>query len=332
MFDYQYVKEDSNTYKKIDKDYILSTYSQSDIYQNYLGFSPDLSKSFYSPFNEEKTPSFRFYVRNGKIMFKDFSSGNGGDVFDLITYLFGLGSLYEICQQIEEDMGSGDNNVVRVSLNDEKIIIKNSVSDKVIDIVIRDFNKTDFEYWKQYGIDLSLLNKYNIKACDKVWLGDNLWYNDTLNNPCYRYRFRGKVKCYKPLSIDKKKKFLSNCNNRDNIQGMEQIDSISSDIGIITSSYKDVIVVNEYWKIPSIAPHGESHILDSDVISWFKSKFKKTYIFYNNDNQGIESAEKHKELYGMETIVCDSYKDPSDYIKNLGIEEFVKLKERLIYG
>jgi len=48
----------------------------------------------YSPFNEEKRPSFFVRLVEGRWLFKDFSSGFGGSIIDFVQMKEGLGSMH----------------------------------------------------------------------------------------------------------------------------------------------------------------------------------------------------------------------------------------------
>jgi hypothetical protein len=54
----------------------------------------------YSPFNEEKRPSFFVRLVEGRWLFKDFSSGFGGSIIDFVQMKEGLGSIRDVCAHI----------------------------------------------------------------------------------------------------------------------------------------------------------------------------------------------------------------------------------------
>lgn len=306
---------------------IYNKYSDEYLYSIYLGYYPATSKMYNSPFKKERNPSFNFYIKDGRLKFKDYSSTYTGTVIDLIMLMYSL-TYKEAIFKLYNDL----NGTHIKPYNKEFVNTENSP--KVIQVITKDFTQEDIDYWEQYYFDIAILNKYNIKSCDQVWLTtpnkDILWYSYMKTNPCYRYLFNKKYKCYKPLESNNSKKWVSNCNNYENIQGLDYL--TKSDIIIITKSYKDVICMNEFIDIPSIAFHGEGHFIDEKIIKWLKKEYKHIYFFYDNDTPGLSQAQKLSELYDIPYFHIPSSfeeKDISDYIKSYGIIEGKKLINNL---
>lgn len=314
--------------KDINYGQLINKYSEEYIYSVYLGYYPELNKKYKSPFKQEKTPSFVFYIKDGKLKFKDFSSAYYGTAVDLVMAMFSI-TFSEAVIKIHNDLCNDNSKIVSYNK-----ILKTTKS-KVIEVITKEYSQEDIDYWEQYYFDITILDKYNIKPCEEVWLNDGykdiLIYKYIKTNPCYRYLFNGKYKIYKPLETNKKHKWISSCNNYDNIQGIEQLQK--GDSLIITKSYKDVICFNEFINIPSIAFHGEGHYIDEKTIKWLKKEYKYIYIFYDNDSTGIEQANKLSNLYNIPYIYIPRYfldKDLSDYIKSYGIQEGKKIINQLI--
>ncbi len=101
-----------------------------DFLSAYYGLAFRRSRSGYvarSPFGEDRRPSFIVRQLQGRWLFKDFSSGLGGSIIDLVGHLESLSGVGPIVQRIEELMG-GKSPVLPVaskqasedSLEDEK--------------------------------------------------------------------------------------------------------------------------------------------------------------------------------------------------------------------
>ncbi len=312
----------------ISLDKILNKYPEEYIYSIYLGFYPKIRTMYYSPFKKENNPSLNFYIKDNKLRFKDYSSTLTGTVVNFVMNLYVL-TYNEAILRIFKDLEGNTTNIVK------PIFINRDYKPKTISVVTKDYTQEDIDYWEQYYFDINILNKYNIKPCKEVWLSDDKsdyqWYNYSKINPCYRYLFNGKYKCYKPLEKKQNNKWINSCNNIQNIMGLDQL--YKSDTLIITKSYKDVICFNEFIKIPSISFHGEGHFIDSKIIEWLKKKYKYIYLFYDNDTSGISQAFKLSR-------VCDipyryipteySEKDISDFIKSYGIKEANKLINQIL--
>ncbi len=79
LFDLKMI--DRQTAKKAT-DYI----NELSIYKHYEpNIKIGLQKSF---FREEKTGSFSLYVRDGKLLWKDFGNGDHGNVFEFVRYWY----------------------------------------------------------------------------------------------------------------------------------------------------------------------------------------------------------------------------------------------------
>lgn len=58
-----------------------------------------------SPFGEDRRPSFFVRMKEGRWLFKDFSSGLGGSIIDLVQHLEGLSGLGRVFRRIEQLVG-----------------------------------------------------------------------------------------------------------------------------------------------------------------------------------------------------------------------------------
>lgn len=298
-------------------DNLLKNTSEEFLYSIYLGYYPEIKKMYKSPFQNEKSPSFTFYCSNNKLRFKDFSSGNTGTVVDLVMILYSL-SYMESLLKINNDI----NGKLNIHTRDNSIINNNKSSnynESIIEVVLKDYTQEDFDYWENYYFDINDLIHFDIKPCKEVWLNGKLWYSYNSKNPCYRYLFNGKYKIYKPL--DTTYRWLSNCNNYDNIQGLKYLD-YTTDTLIITKSFKDVACIKKHINYDSISFHGESHYIDQKIIDYFKKKYKRIYFLYDNDKPGIRDAKKLSEMYDIPYVyIPEEYlaKDISEFISTYGI-------------
>ena len=331
-----------NTVERVTLDLIYKLTTPEYIYFLYINDFPNLNKFYFSPFKREKNPSFKFYLKNGNLLFKDFSSGNQGDCIEFVK-LIEQCTFQKALDIIYEKITKGSLRKLKKVSKEIQVDKTLEGSDHLIELITRDYTDFDLQYWDQYEIDKELLIKYNIKPCDKVWTNKNLWYTNVENNPCYRYVFNGKYKLYKPLEKNKKLKFNSNCSNIKNIQGLKYI--FNSDKCFITKSYKDIIVLNEFTGIPSIALHGEGHIPSKELIEALKSKYKDVILFYDNDVAGIKTANRIKQIItndynlSINSIMIPEYlkeqeniKDPSDFVKRYDSRELNKLINFLLDG
>lgn len=312
---------------------IVKNIPEEIIYNFYLGFYPQLNKKFKSPFKYEKDPSFCFFINNGKLLFKCFSSGFFGDCVELVKKIYTIdykNAILKICNDIK----SIKNTILTINYTKIK---KEDTKKSRIEVILRRFNQVDKEYWSQFYITKELLIKYDIKPCKEVWLNNILFYTYNKYNPSYRWKIGNLYKIYCPLSINKNSKWLSNF-DLNLIQGFKQL-SYNNDTLIITKSYKDIIVLNEFYNKSVIALNAEGNHIPDMILNYFKSKFKNIIFFYDNDLTGINYMIRNKELYGfeyfyfnIELLLKKNIKDISGYIKEYGIIDFKDLKEDLIFS
>lgn len=311
---------------------IILEYPEDMLYNYYLGYYPKSNKKYLSPFKQERTPSFTFNINRttNKLYYKCFSTGKFGDIITLIqelnniTYSEAIDKIYNENFKINRDnyskynsLNGNNNDIVRCNKSNKNTDIK---------VIIKDYTQEDIDYWLSYHITIDILVKYDIKPCKQVWLNDNIWYDYNPLNPCYRYLFNNKYKIYKPLETDKRYKWITNCNNIENIQGFKHLQPNRNII--ITKSYKDVVICREYLKTQSISFHGENHNINDKVINWLKNNYQNITLLYDNDDSGIKASNKLVKLYNFNNIIIpkDIYntKDISDYIKNYGINQTIK--------
>jgi hypothetical protein len=181
----------------------------------------------------------------------------------------------------------------------------------------------DDEYWGQYGIDRTILKKFNVFPISFFWINDviqTLIY--TKDSPMYAYKIFNKFKIYRPLSKFRKDKWRTNCSNLD-LQGYEQLPE-TGDLLILTKSLKDVMVLYTLG-YNAVALQSENDHLNKSVYESLCERFKNIVIFFDNDEPGIKSAIKLSEQYDMRYVHLDSVlhsvyniKDISDYIKDFG--------------
>jgi hypothetical protein len=295
------------------------------IYNFYLGFYPSISRKFKSPFKTEKDPSFCFFIKNGKVLFKCFSTGKAGDSVELVRTLYSIeykDAVKKICADIKSLKVS--NNTVKY-----KKLSATDTQKSVIEVILRDFQTYDYLYWNQYYITKELLEKYNIRACDEVWLNDKLYYKDSIGNPAYRFRSNNLCKIYAPYS---KNKHLSNYDSN-TIQGLDQLNYNNKTL-IITKAYKDIVILSEHYNKSTIALNAEGNLIPDRILKYFRSKFENILCFYDNDEAGIKYMIRNKELYNIDYFYFnpDSPKDISDYVKKFGIIDIEEIKEDLIYS
>jgi hypothetical protein len=295
------------------------------VYKHYLGYRPELNTKYFSPFTEENTPSFCFYNSNNRLKFKCFSTGIGGGCFDLISVMHNVSVREAMAKAFDDIYNNVRYNKLDIVRRDITRVSKSSV----IEIITKEFSKEELDYWLSYGIEESDLKAFDVKSCKEVWINDKVWYRNK-SDMCFRYMINGRYKVYRP-NADKGDKWRSSTTIKD-IQGFRFLPE-KDDLLVITKSYKDIMVLRKHLDISSIALGSESANISQEMLDYFKTRFKKVILFYDNDDAGIKQAKKHSEKLNIPCIwIPKEYqsKDPSDLYRDEGSEIFFKVISKIL--
>jgi hypothetical protein len=311
---------------------ILNLYSDYQIFKFYL---PNLILGgiMNSPLREDSKPSFSVFYskRYSRILFKDFSTNEKGDVFVFVSKLFNL-NYYEALCKICLDFNITKFNIKQDTklTKTESYIVKhlsNIKESTTINIKRKEFTEFDKKFWKQFNISTEILKKFNVVRCDYVFINDKIIKSlDKDPTYCYLERKDGIItfKLYRPFSSDYK--FI---NNRDNSvwDCWEQLPD-KGDLLIITKSRKDIMSIYETCNIYSTCLNAEGVLPKKRVFNQLKKRFKQIYVFYDNDynkkiNRGRLFAQKFSKTFKVPFIEIPDHlanrynaKDFSDLVKN----------------
>lgn len=305
-------------YIKMTKYEIITKFGDLTIWTLALGYTPSQGRAC-SPFRIDHNPSGSYYLsKNGFLRFKDFTTGDNYGCIEAYEKLKKRPYI-DIPGEIQEIKVT--NPVAPVLRAQPKLKPKPSTS-----IEVRKGNWTSkrLEYWSQYYIDEDLIREEVIvcKGVDVSKGADE--YSMAIDYHCYAYYFSNTnhYKIYQPFNDNFK--WFGNTTSYD-VYGLNTIEGYD-DI-IITSSGKDYLVLksirDEYdLDYDVIAPNGEGYVIPENS----RKKFENTniYLWYDNDEPGIKSAERHASIYDAKIIVNPEGKpkDPSDWIKE-NKDEFV---------
>ena len=321
----------------ITRDDVFRLVSQEAVYAHYIGCSIDeISNKMCSPFRNDSIPSFSIYPYKNDpntLLFHDFANKASGDIVVFVMKLFGIG--YErALNKIVYDMGvSGlnSNNYNEKKILDElpKLREKKTIS---IAVKSRQWNLLDQNYWKQFGIRKSTLEKFNVVPVIYVF------YNDTpvkTEEVAYAYKEwkDGALtyKIYQPLSPNKKFKWINNANYTVH-QGYTQLPQ-TGDILIITKSLKDVMSIHDLIGISAIGLQSESVMMKQSVMDEYKSRFKKVICLFDNDAAGVKLSKSFSETYDVPFFLMPvepNVTDFSDLVKQKGKQEAIQIFNKLI--
>ncbi len=186
-------------------------------------------------------------------------------------------------------------------------------------------------FWSRLGITENILDAYHVGFATEVWLyisnngsmTDMRWGRSTVEDPIFFYHFpeSGHVKCYRPLTKDKKAKWISTANNDTDIQGLAQcdIEIRKPRLLVLVKSMKEVLFCRQFG-IDAIAFHGENHIPTPEQIAYFRKYCGFLISLYDNDFAGIRGGIFLRNTYNIPNYfipLCYGAKDPTDlYVKD----------------
>lgn len=304
----------------ITKEFLQSKYSDETYFEYYLGF-PVTKKLFTSILRSDKKPTCSFYRnKNGDLIYKDFGTGDNFNFIGLVMEMFNL-SYYQAINKIAADFGLIKTDIVSV-----KAEIKESTT-KIIDtgptyiqVTTKSFSEEELNWWKKFGIEQELLDKYKVFSCQHVFINGRLSVSSTPNNYIFGYYFgtdngRELWKIYMPLR--KKFRFLNNI-SMDILQGYEQLPE-SGPLLVITKSMKDSIVLNRLG-IPAVAPNSEVLIISQEQMDEFHKRFKYIVFYWDRDYAGVTNLQKIRKTYPE----CAYFINPKNTAKDLSdcVEKF----------
>ena len=299
---------------------IFEHISAEEIYQRFLYYTPDIKSFYKSPFKEEKTPSFRFFVHNGSLFFKCFATGHSGNAVNLVALLHNC-SYKQAIQIIANNCKIEKRIPISSTYLPETKSAKIEV--ELFDIIPESF----YSYWAKYSVTKKELAFFNIKPAKYVWLNDKHILTYKAEQPIIRYIINDKYKIYNPYN--KNFKWLSNTKSYD-VFALNKIPK-QGNLLIITKAMKDILCWS-LLKIPAIAMCSESCIASEDLINDLKSRYSKILVFLDNDEAGQKAMKSYYEKYNLSCFMLPletNHKDISDYIEDHGLNKFKTLLKTL---
>lgn len=348
---------------KLTKNYILSKVDQITIFSVYFNlpietiqYCIDTGEFIHSPIRLDVHPTCGFrYDNRGKLKFKDFAGYFWGDCFDAVAYVISnmpkyknldvnsKQGFFEVLKHITftfKDIFYGDAKDPLISQNIQETLSKIKKDKQIIELVIRNWNDYDEQYWKQFGVDLQSLNINFIYPIEQFYINrksnpePKYYYSE--KDPCYGYilgRDRQgiyNIKIYFPNRNKSTTRFITNCNH---LEGIYQLSNDDYDIIVLTKSTKDRVsiysclkTINSLYGLNNInkiglinIPH-ETYKLRSNEYKWLLSKLSDKGIIVSlmdNDRTGmIEAQYLRKEFDILPLIIPKQYqaKDFSELI------------------
>jgi len=279
-----------------------------DVFKYYLGSRFERpNKAFKSPFyNDSKASCSIYYERKrNRFMYKDFGESNKAvDCLGFVSRLHNKdsrdpSSFVLSLQQINQDLNLLIDNNQKLNTTNTQIKHTTFVKQTSIEnnnnwsknIEFQNFKQSEVEYWSAYGIDLTLLIKYNVKSVKSFHGVSNTKKNYTINSaknqPIFAYCFANYIKLYRPFS---KLRFLFIGQKTDTyIFGLELLPS-RGNLLFITGGEKDVLSLAAQ-DLHAICFNSETASIPNSILTELNRRFNHIVLLYDCDKTGIEAMD-----------------------------------------
>ncbi len=322
-------------YVRISAELILSKISEYDIFRFYMPNNGwKLGQATYSPFRDEKNPSFLVGVRGDTIMFIDFGDTSmKGDCFEFVKKLYNIPTFHEVLIKIDNDfnlgIGSGSD-----SKEYKKIIKSYSQPEMVskdysfIQVKTRSFTHEELAYWNEYYQDIEDLKANNVFSIAEVYLNKKRIVIPD-NELRFGYLYDGHWKIYRPFS-DRRWKWMP---NNVPITAMDGKDDITNcNVAFINKSKKDYMVMKKLYPCCCAVQNEGMGCFSDENVQFLLDNSSRQILSFDSDETGVSNSKKITEMFGFDycnvprQFLKDGIKDWADLAKVHGlkvIEEYL---------
>lgn len=334
----------------ITKQIIFSKITQKQVFEKYL--QVDVTellegKMFPNPLRNDSFPTCTFkvykndsYPEGYLIHFRDWADSKGLDCIGLVQKIANNCSYFDALCLISYHfnlLSDEENKDFRYVLSPDEIKNLLRKNDKGIELLVkrREFTLNDVKYWKQFCLDIEDLED-DVHSLKAYWLNGNRFYPP--KDLGFVYTFNGAKKVYNPLADKTKGEMRFIHDNAQVIQGDSKL-KYDKRFMIMTSSYKDVKLLRKIQRLygldyESAATMSETTPPPRERIDFYKSKYEKVLLYYNNDEAGIKSMNAQANEFDVPIYYNPSNmpKDLTDVAKKDGLQEAVNVVNNILEG
>ena len=256
----------------------LTLPEQEFIYEHY---GVRLFYRISSPLRLEDNPSFSTYEIDGNIRWKDFGTGDGGDIYSFIMQYESVDFLD--ATKIAKEILKGSHVLTEMKQPVKKHIIRSVVLNESL----RDY---ELEYWAKRGISKEQLMENDVHSLKMLLIDNKFKCTSTKENPKFVYMLGHDIwKLYSPLESPDLK-WMSHNINRVNYESEPQ--RLNNEL-IIFSSKKDKMVfdtLNLPYDTTSVLAEGNYAGIIKELHGRF-SNYKNVYCLLDFDSAGERSTQ-----------------------------------------
>lgn len=317
---------------ELTPDNVLNKISEYDIYKMYMPHQNwKINVVTYSPFRNEKNPSFIIGYRGGALRFVDFGdSSKKGGCFDFVMMLFSI-SLREALMMVDRDFDLGIMNESSTK-NYERIVADyaqptaTSKREFFIQVKTRKFTNEELAYWNGYYQDIDDLRANNVYSIDTVYLNKQKFpIKDTELR--FGYLYEGHWKIYRPFA-DKKNKWMP---NNVPITMMDGLDDIRDcDVAFINKSKKDYMVMKKVFPCCCAVQNEGMGCFSEENVAYIKENSDVQILSFDSDETGVKNSQLITDKFGFDycnvprVYLEEGIKDWADLARTHGLKTIEK--------
>lgn len=318
---------------------VLELISEYDIFRYYMPNKDwKINRVTYSPFRDERNPSFMIGNKHGYLFFIDFADTSlRGNCFTLVQLLFNT-NLKGALKIIDRDFGLGLSSAPTKDY--QKIISEYKQPENtekrysLIQVVTRPFTKEELAYWNQYHQDLQDLKDNNIYSIKRLYYNrEQFALKETELR--FGYFYDGHWKIYRPYG-DKKNKWMPNNVPITTMEGKENI--IDCEVAFINKSKKDYMVMKKVFPCSCAVQNEGLGCFSPENVEFLKSNSEEQILSFDSDITGVTNSQKITKMFKFgycnvpKKYLEEGIKDWADLAKVHGlgaIEQHLKKKHLL---
>ena len=312
---------------------VLSKTSEFYIYSHFMPNKDwELDKVTFSPFKEEKVPSFIIGTKYGNITHKAFNDDKyKGDCFKFVQQIRHLSNLNEVLEVIDSEMSLGIRNAPNIEYSQvvkeykEPVITKRNT---LIQVKTRPYTDADLAYWGSYYQDIKDIKQANIYSIKELYINKKRFPLKE-NELRFGYYFSGRWKVYIPNSDNKRRKWLSNIPLTES-EGLENLKKEYN--SLILKSKKDYLVARKIYPYCAYVQNESLAAFSKETVEHINNNSKEVYCCFDSDAPGKKASLAVTAEFGWKHInspdnLLPDINDIAMWAKVKGLEE---VKEHFI--
>jgi hypothetical protein len=318
---------------------VLSKITEYDIFKWYMPNPWKINQVTYSPFRNERNPSFLIGNKHGSLSFIDFGdTSKRGNCFIFVKLLFNLASIDDVLKLIDRDFGLG---IHKKDVQEVKRIVPEYKQPEelgkrysLIQVVTRKFTNEELNYWNQYHQSIDDLKECNVYSIKKLYLNKSLFsLKDT--DLRFGYFYDGHWKIYRPFA-DKKTKWVPNNVPITEMDGKDRI--VNCNTAFINKSKKDYMVMRKIFPCSCAVQNEGMGCFSPENVEYLKANSDRQILSFDSDITGVENSQQITKLFDFgycnvpKKYLKEGIKDWADLAKSHGmesIEDYLKQKSLL---